>query len=143
YVPEGHLAELAGGPRASSTLTLPAATADLLVFNLALALGMFFRKGRDHGWYAVAAVVFVVGVFAAGEFSSAIGLLIGVVTAAFALRVPRMLLAMPLVLAFGAMAMWPVVSERLQGFASVHGLPASWIGRLHNLETYFWPELWS
>ncbi|MGH3482835.1 MAG: hypothetical protein ACRDPQ_06325 [Nocardioidaceae bacterium] len=143
YVAEGHDAALAGGPRASSTLTLPAATADLLVFNLAIALGMYFRKARDYGWYAAAAVLFVIGVFAAGEFSSAIGLLIAVVAVAFALRVPRMLIGMPVVLTFAIVAMWPVVSSRLQGFASVHGLPASWIGRLHNLETYFWPELWS
>jgi hypothetical protein len=143
YVPEGHGAELEGGPRASSTLTLPAATADLLIFNLMIALGMYFRKGRDSGWYAAAAALFVVGVFAAGEFSSALGLVIGVVAAAFVLRKVRLLMAMPLVATFGILAMWPVVSARLQGFASVSGLPTSWIGRLHNLETYFWPELWS
>jgi hypothetical protein len=140
YVPEGHGGEL-GGPRATSTLTLPAATADLLIFNLVIALGMYLRKGRDYGWYAAAAVLFVVGVFAAGEFSSAIGLLIAGVAVAFALRRPRLLVAMPVVATFGILAMWPVVEHRLQGFASVHGLPASWLGRIHNLETYFWPEL--
>ncbi len=143
YVPEGHGAELEGGPRASSTLTLPAATADLLIFNLMIALGMYFRKGRDAGWYTVAAGLFVVGVFAAGEFSSALGLVIAVVAAAIVLRKIRLLMAMPLVGSFAILVMWPVVSTRLQGFASVNGLPASWIGRLHNLETYFWPELWS
>jgi hypothetical protein len=143
YVPEGHAADLAGGPRASSTLTLPAATADLLIFNLVIALGMYFRRGRDYGWYAAAAALFVVGVFATGEFSSALGLVIAVVAAALALRKVRLLMAMPVVATFGILAMWPVVSTRLEGFASVNGLPASWIGRLHNLETYFWPELWS
>jgi hypothetical protein len=143
YVPEGHGADLEAGPRASSTLTLPAATADLLIFNLAIALGMYFRKARDTGWYAAAAALFVVGVFAAGEFSSAIGLVIAIVAAAIVLRKVRLLMAMPLVATFGILVMWPVVSTRLQGFASVHGLPASWLGRLHNLETYFWPELWS
>jgi hypothetical protein len=140
YVPEGHGGDL-GGPRASSTLTLPAATADLLIFNLMIAVGMYFRKGRDYPWYAAAAVLFVVGVFAAGEFSSALGLLIAGVAVAFVLRLPRLLLAMPVVATFGIVAMWPVVEHRLQGFASVHGLPASWLGRIHNLETYFWPEL--
>ena len=142
YVPEGHLDTTADGPRASSTLTLPAATADLLVFNLVLALGLFFKKVRGYGLYALAAAIFVVGTFAAGEFSSVIGLLIGVITVAFALRMPRLLMGMPFVGAFAVVAMWPVVSSRLSGFASVHGLPTSWIGRLHNLETYFWPQLW-
>ncbi|MGH2369394.1 MAG: hypothetical protein ACRDI2_14465, partial [Chloroflexota bacterium] len=142
YVPLGHEEALAL-PRASSTLSLPAATADLLIFNLVIALGMYFRERRNSGWYAVAAAIFVVGVFAAAEFSSAIGLLIAIVVVAFALRRPRLLVAMTPVAAFGILAMWPIVANRLEGFASVHGLPASWIGRLHNLETYFWPELWS
>jgi hypothetical protein len=142
YVPEGHGGEL-GGPRASSTLTLPAATADLLIFNLAIAVGMYLRKGRDYGWYAASAILFVVGIFAAGEFSSALGLLIAGVALAFALRIPRLLIAMPVAAALGILTMWPVVETRLQGFASVHGLPASWLDRIHNLETYFWPELGS
>ena len=145
YVPEGHEETLSGGPRASSTLTLPAATADLMIFNLVIALGMFWRKGREYGsyaaLYAAAAGLFVVGVFAAGEFSTAIGLLIAIVAVTVVLRKIRFLMAMPLVLAFAIVAMWPVVSTRLQGFASVHGLPTSWLGRLHNLETYFWPQL--
>jgi hypothetical protein len=142
YVPFGHEGAISL-PRASSTLSLPAATADLLIFNLVIALGMHFRERRDFGLYAAAAVIFVVGIFAAAEFSSALGLLIAVIAVAFALRVPQLLVAMPLVATFGILAMWPVVAVRLQGFASVHGLPNSWIGRLHNLETYFWPELWS
>jgi hypothetical protein len=143
YVPEGHANDLAGGPRASSTLTLPAATADLLVFNLVITLGMLFQERRRSVWYVAAAGVFVVGVFAAGEFSSALGLVAAVIAVALLLRLPRLLAAMPLVGTFAIVAMWPVVSHRLQGFASVNGLPESWVRRIENLETYFWPHLWS
>jgi hypothetical protein len=42
-----------------------------------------------------------------------------------------------------AVALRPVIERRLQGFQSPSGLPTSWEGRLHNLENYFWPELFS
>jgi hypothetical protein len=50
--------------------------------------------------------------------------------------------AIPLLLIAGVV-MWPVIQTRLLGFQSASGLPDSWIVRLRNLNTYFWPELFS
>ena len=43
----------------------------------------------------------------------------------------------------GGYVLWPVLSVRLGGFQSASGLPQSWLGRLNDLETYFWPRLFS
>ena len=41
------------------------------------------------------------------------------------------------------MLLWPVIRSRLGGFNSASGLPVSWVDRLYNLRTYFWPVLFS
>jgi hypothetical protein len=47
------------------------------------------------------------------------------------------------VAAIGAVLLWPVIEIRLSGFQSASGLPSSWLVRLYNLRTYFWPTLFS
>jgi len=42
---------------------------------------------------------------------------------------------------FGGVLLWPVIELRLSGFHSTTGLPPSWVDRLYNLRTYFWPVL--
>jgi hypothetical protein len=43
----------------------------------------------------------------------------------------------------GGVLLWPVIELRLAGFHSTAGLPLSWVDRLYNLRTFFWPILFS
>ena len=142
WAPFGHEAALAQ-PRGGSTLGLPAATADLMILNLAVAAGLWW-KDRKHGLpLAGVAAVSVLGVLAAAEFSSVLGLVIAACCVAVALGRLNLLGYLPVVLAAAAAAVWPVVEHRLTGFQGTAGLPVSWTTRLENLQTYFWPELFS
>jgi hypothetical protein len=145
------LAEFFGGPtefgpaggRGSSTLGLPAATADLMIFNLAIVAGLWMRYRRHRLVLAAAAAVMLFGALAAGEFAGAIGLVVGIVCIAVVSGSPKLLAWFAPGVAVGGYVLWPVINTRLSGFQSASGLPASWIGRLQNLETYFWPQLFS
>ena len=140
FAPNGNVGALAN-PRGGSTLALPAAVADLMICNLALVVGLIARGARHRGLLSGVGMVLVLATVSAGEFSSALGLVIAAVLMAVVIRRPRLLLlALPLG-AIVAVAAWPVISTRLAGFQSVSGLPVSWSGRLHNLQSYFWPEL--
>jgi hypothetical protein len=141
YAPFGYSNAFAA--RGSSTLGLPAATADLMIYNLAIVSGLWVRYRRHRGLLAAIAALFVVGALSAGEFSSAIGLVVGVVCIAAVTNSPR-LLTILVPAALGAAAILrPVIARRLSGFQSASGLPASWSGRLQNLRGYFWPKLFS
>ena len=131
------------GGRGSSTLGLPAATADLLIFNLAIVTGLWMRYRRHRVVLAGAAALCVAGALAAGEFSSAIGLAVGLICIAIVTRSPRLLTIFIPVLIAGGLLLRTVISQRLSGFHSASGLPVSWTGRLQNLRTYFWPKLFS
>jgi peptidoglycan biosynthesis protein MviN/MurJ (putative lipid II flippase) len=131
------------GGRGSSTLTLPAATADLMVFNLAIVAGLWTRYRRHRLALATAAALLLFGVVAAGEFSGVIGLVVGLVCIAIVSGSPRLLAWFVPGAAVGGFILWPVINSRLIGFQSASGLPASWLGRLQNLQAYFWPKLFS
>ncbi len=141
YAPFGYTDAFAA--RGSSTLGLPAATADLAVINLAIVAGLWTRFRRYRPALAVATAVLVMGALSAGEFSSAIGLLAGVFCIAIVIRRPRLLWTVGPAALVAGYALWPVISRRLSGFESASGLPVSWTGRLVNLQTYFWPKLFS
>jgi len=143
YAPLGQESAVSIG-RGSSLLSLPAAVADLAILNLGIAIAMLARAGKgNRKWLAGMAIVFVLGVVAAAEFSTVIGLVIALIVLVVLTGYKRLLgYAVPVAIV-GIIALWPVIQMRLTGFQSASGLPVSWETRLTNLRTYFWPQLFS
>jgi hypothetical protein len=72
-----------------------------------------------------------------------LGLIVAVLVIVVITRSGRLLLyAIPVAL-LGGVLLWPVIQIRLNGFANGSTLPSSWAVRLNNLESYFWPALFS
>jgi hypothetical protein len=142
YAPFGYTGALEHA-RGSSTLALPAATADLMIYNLAVVAGLWIQAPARRPVLALIASVFALGALAAGEFSSAIGLVVGICAIAVVTSYPRLLSMFIPVAGVAVIVLRPVIAARLQGFDSVSGLPVSWTGRLANLHNYFWPKLFS
>ena len=128
--------------RGTSTLGSSHAVGDIMAFDLAIALGWLFRGSRTKAVLVLLAVVFLLGGLASGQFSAAIGLVLAVVTVAVLTgRLRQLALLVLPAAAVGAVALRPVIDQRLAGFDSTTGLPQSWEVRLVNLRTYFWPDL--
>ncbi len=142
YAPSGVTAPLSDG-RGSSLLGLPAAVADLATINLGIAVAMLVRGYPRRLWLGGLAGLFALGVVAAAEFSTLIGMIVALVALMVLTKSGRIAIyAVPVGLVAGVL-LWPVIQIRLGGFNSATGLPVSWLDRLYNLRTYFWPVLFS
>jgi putative peptidoglycan lipid II flippase len=140
YAPVG--VELSSG-RGSSLLALPAATADLAILNLAIAVTMIVRGHPRRKLLGGLAVLYALSVVASAEFSSIIGLIVSIIAIIALTRSGRVAAyCLPAAL-IGGILLWPVIQTRINGFHSASGLPISWTTRLYNLHTYFWPTLFS
>jgi hypothetical protein len=129
--------------RGSSLLALPIAVADLLSFNIALVVGIMWVRRRTNPLLAVALLVLLAGVVSAAEFSGILGLAIGIMAICAVTRSIKILRYVVPGGLFAAVVLWPVIETRLIGFQGTYGMPQSWTGRLVNLQTYFWPTLFS
>jgi len=142
YAPNDVTTPLSDG-RGSSLLGLPAAVADLAILNLGIAIAMILRGYPRRLWLGGLAALFALGVIAAAEFSTLIGLIVALVVLMVITKAARIAVyAVPVGL-IGGVLLWPVIQTRLGGFNSATGLPVSWLDRLYNLRTYFWPVLFS
>jgi hypothetical protein len=129
--------------RGSATLGLPAATGDLMVFNLAIVGGIWAQRTSRRALLIVPTALLVAGALSAGEFSGAIGLVVGIACIALVTGSGRLLKVLAPTGLVALAFVWPVFATRLSGFQSASGLPVSWTQRLHNLQNYFWPQLFS
>jgi hypothetical protein len=80
---------------------------------------------------------------AAAEFATVIGLVVAAIALMTLTRSGRLAIYMIPIGLVGGVLLWPVIALRLSGFHSTAGLPLSWVDRLYNLRTYFWPVLFS
>jgi hypothetical protein len=130
--------------RGGSTLTYPIAVADFMAFNLAIASGWLIRQGRHRLILAAAAGLFVFGIVASGQFSGVIALFTAVAAVGLLTgHLSRLGLAVLATTPVAGLVLKPVIDDRLRGFSPLEGLPLSWVARLQNLKTFFWPELFS
>ena len=132
------------GSRGGSLLGLPAAAADLAILNLAIAVAMIKRGYPRRLWLGGLAVLYALGVVAAAEFSTVIGLVVAFIALVVITRSrPARRLALFRFRSSAECCSGRSSRSRLAGFNSPSGLPVSWIDRLYNLRTYFWPVLFS
>jgi hypothetical protein len=130
--------------RATATIGSSFAVANVMVFSLAIATGFLIRSARYRYLLIALSFLFILGTFASGQFSAAIALTVGIVAIVFITGYVRreMLLFVPAVVV-AAVLLRPVVDRRLGAFDSEEGVPSSWLSRLDNLRTFFWPRVFS
>ncbi len=127
--------------RGSSTLGTSHGVADVMAFNLALAVACI-RKGvgRRSVWMGATAL-FGLACFASGQFSAMFAILVAVIALGVlggrfwkTVRVAIPSIAVSLAL------LRPVIEARF-AHTNDSGVPSSWDARRFNLTNYFWPEL--
>ena len=139
-----YVAEASNTPleRGSSTLASPIAVADVMVFSIAISFAMLLQTGRRRLLLSLLLALFVFGVFAAGQFSGIIALVIGLLAFGWITRrLSFTFVALAPLLGIGALLLRPVIERRISGFQGGSTLPQSWQVRLDNITTHFWPML--
>jgi len=128
--------------RGTSMIASSFGVADSMMINLAIVMAMLSQGHQNWRTLSICGGIFVFGCIAAGQFSGYIGLAVTVLTVGMLTGRLRQTLVVTIPVAcIAVLFLWPVLAERLRGFDSLAGLPASWINRLENLERFFLGEL--
>jgi ABC-type multidrug transport system fused ATPase/permease subunit len=140
--------EGAAGPstlRATSTIASSFGLADLMSMCLALSVAQVAKfRGKIRALSLILSFVFLGGCIAAGSFSGVIGcIVILLIVGAYTRQLVHLFMFGVPAFAVATLVFWSTVSSRLSGFSSYRSLPRSWIGRLDNLERFFWPDLFT
>lgn len=134
--------------RASSTIASSFGLADSMTITLGLAIASLATNTFAATWQktilGLSAVLFAIALLAAGSFTGVIGCVVaiffvGVLTG----RIKQLLVFAWPAIVIGSVLLWPTIAARLAGFSGASKLPQSWIGRLENLQRFFWPEIFS
>ena len=128
--------------RATSTLGSSFSVGDVMAISLAVSLTWLIRGAPQRLLLSAASGLFALGAVASGQFSGFIALGIAILVVGALTKSMRRLVVVGLPTALVAsVVLRPVLERRLSGFSAGGGLPFSWQGRLNNLETFFWPEI--
>lgn len=128
--------------KGTSTLSNSFSVADVMIWNLGIAVGLLVR-GSDKRILIPLAALFGLTVFSSGQYSGALALVIGCLAiGAVTRRFWTVMGGLVGLVAAAAVLLRPVIANRLSDFEeSRTGWPQSWVGRYNNLRTNFWPEL--
>ena len=134
--------------RASSTIASSFGLADSMSIALGLAIALLASNLALRRFEKIAlgllCFLFAAATLAAGSFTGVIGCIVVVLcVGAMTGRLRQIFGVAFLATACSAVILWPTITARLDGFSGYRNMPQSWIGRLDNLERFFWPELFS
>jgi hypothetical protein len=138
------------GPQAEDSFRATATTgssfslADILTSSLAIAAGWFIAYPKHGRILGPVALLLLFGIFASAKLSGIVGLLVcigvlGLITG----HLWRMLSFFVPIAVVASLTFISVIRARLSAVDPSSGLPQTWVVRLDNLRTYFWPELFT
>ena len=130
--------------RGSSTMASSFSLADVMAISLGMTIAWASNENRLRPIILAISLFFLAGCVAAGSVSGMIGCATVVVAVGLVTGRARLILLLGIpAIAIALAVFWQVVAARIAGFDNRDSLPKSWIGRIENLETFFWPDLFS
>ncbi len=132
--------DVVDGGRGTTTIGSSIATGAYLTISCGLALSYGLASGKRR-WLAAAGFL-AVGALASGQAGTVLGLGVMVLAVAHLHRRSAQLLAWGIPVGLvGTIALWPIVTARLEDLDRGSGLPSSWLIRWNNISELYLPSL--